>query len=231
MDEIRLYLYAHAQEAYRAFQSALLPTVKKDKILGVRTPQLKKLAKQLAGSDTAQKFMQALPHELFEENQLHAFLIGQLRDFDAALAQTEAFLPYVDNWATCDQLRPKVFAQNKPALKRQIGLWLESAHPFAVRFGIEMLMLHFLGADFDRNMHQKVMQIRSDQYYVKMMIAWYCAQALAVGRQELWADLRENRLDAWVHNKAIQKALESRQLSPADKQRLRRMKRDTKQEE
>jgi len=231
MDEIRAYFHAHADESYRAFQSALLPTVKKDKILGVRTPQLKKLAKQLSEGEKAQAFMQALPHELFEENQLHAFLIGQLRDFDDALAQTEAFLPYVDNWATCDQLRPKAFAQNKPALKRQISLWLASAHPFAVRFGIEMLMLHFLCADFDMDMHQKTVQIRSDQYYVKMMIAWYCAQALAVGRQEVWADLKENRLDAWVHNKAIQKAIESRQISPADKQILRRMKRGIKQEE
>lgn len=221
---IRETLFSLRDEKFAAFQAKLIPNIAPERIIGVRTPALRKLAKTLHGSGEAEEFLKALPHEFFEENNLHAFLLCGMKDFDACVQEVEAFLPYVDNWATCDQLRPKAFARNKQALLPHIRSWLDSDREYTRRFGIGMLMSHFLDEDFREEYLSLVSDIRSEEYYVNMMIAWYFATALAKQYEAALPYLENRRLAPWVHNKAIQKAVESFRVSEEHKTYLRTLK-------
>ena len=222
---IRDRLFAMQDLKYRDFHSGLMPTVEKELVIGVRTPELRKLAKELSETDTAAAFINILPHRYYEENNLHAFLICGIKDYDVLITRLNEFLPFVDNWATCDMMRPAAFAKNKERLLPEIRRWMQSEEPYTVRFGIEMLMLHFLEDDFDISYAQAVAAIRSDEYYVKMMVAWYFATALAK-QYEATVPYIENRLikDKWTHNKAIQKAMESYRVSNDKKEHLKSLK-------
>ena len=223
--EILRELFQKQDVAYRDFQGSLIPTVKKERIIGVRTPELRAMAKALRGGDEAAEFLRRLPHLYFEENQLHAFLIEMISDFDACVAALDAFLPYVDNWATCDSMSPKVLGRNKEALRVQVDRWLASPHPYTVRYGVGTLMRWFLDGDFQPDDLCRVAALRSEDYYVKMMVAWYFATALAKQYDAALPFLETACLPQWTHNTAIQKALESRRLSPEQKQHLKTLKR------
>lgn len=222
MDRDRLWQLR--DEGYARFQGALLPTVAPDKMIGVRTPALRLLAKEMMQSGEAEAFLQELPHRYFDENQLHAFILGSMKDFACCLPRVEAFLPYVDNWATCDQLSPKVHGKDKPLLLTALRRWMASNQPFTVRFAIGMLMRHFLDEDFKEEYLRQVAAVESGEYYVNMMVAWYFATALAKQYEAALPYLQHLVLPRWTHNKAIQKAIESRRLSDSQKNYLRRLK-------
>lgn len=224
-DEIQQELFAKQDTAYRDFQAKLIPNLADGAMIGVRTPQLRKMAKQYAKREDIAAFFDALPHTYFDENQLHAFIISERRDFAQCMAELTRFLPFVDNWATCDQLSPKLFKKHRQELLPYINEWLASAQTYVVRFGIGMLMEHFLDEDFDLCYPETVAGIRSDEYYVNMMIAWYFATALAKQYQAVLPFLEQNRLDNWTHNKTIQKAVESLRITPDQKAYLRTLKR------
>ena len=224
MTEIQQRLFALQDAGYRDFHAALMPTVDKTLVIGVRMPALRALAKELKGTELAADFMAALPHKYYEENNLHAALIGHIRDFDACMAAVERFLPYVDNWATCDMMNPKALAKDKAALLERIRLWLQSGHTYTVRFGMEMLMNHFLEEDFREEYPALVASVQSEEYYVRMMQAWYFATALAKQYEAAVTYLEQRRLGAWVHNKTIQKARESFRVSQEQKEYLKSLK-------
>lgn len=222
---IRQELFSLQDSGYRSFQCGLMPTVDPDTVIGVRTPALRALAKGLKGEKGISVFLLDLPHRYYEENNLHAFLIEEIRDFDACIAALNAFLPFVDNWATCDMMRPKVLKREPAALLREIEGWTASEHTYTIRFGIGMLMAHFLDAAFDESYPKMVSQIQSKEYYVNMMIAWYFATALAKQWDNAIGYLEDNRLCPWIHNKTIQKAVESLRISKERKLYLRSLKR------
>ena len=224
MMEIQQRLFALQDAGYRDFHAALMPTVDKALVIGVRMPALRALAKELKGTEPAADFMAQLPHKYYEENNLHAALIGHIRDFDACIAAVERFLPYVDNWATCDMMNPRALAKDKAALLERIRLWLQSGHTYTVRFGMEMLMNHFLEEDFREEYPALVASVRSEEYYVRMMQAWYFATALAKQYEAAVTYLEQRRLGAWVHNKTIQKARESFRVSQEQKEYLKSLK-------
>ena len=217
-------LFALQDMQYRDFHSALMPTVSKDKIIGVRVPLLRKLAKELFRNGAGEKFIKNLPHDYYEEDNLHAFIVEQLKDFDTCLAETERFLPFIDNWATCDMFSPKVFADHTGLIYKKILEWIASDKPYIVRYGIGMLMRYFLGEKFSDDILKTVSQIKSDEYYVNMMIAWFFATALAKQYDSTIIYIENNILDIWVHNKAIQKAIESNRISSDTKKYLRTLK-------
>ena len=221
---IRETLFSLRDEKFAAFQARLIPNVAPERIIGVRTPTLRKLAKTLRGSGQAEEFLKALPHEFFEENNLHAFLLCEMKDFEACVQTVEDFLPYVDNWATCDQMSPGVFRKNKQALLPYIRCWIASERCYTRRFGTGMLMSHFLDEDFREEYLRLVSDERSEEYYVNMMIAWYFATALAKQYEAALPYLENRRLDPWVHNKTIQKAVESFRVSDEHKACLRALK-------
>ena len=224
---VRAQLFGLQDETYRDFQSALMPTVPKEKVIGVRTPALRKLAKQLTGTPQAEAFLQALPHDYYEENNLHAFLIEAIRDYGTALAETEKFLPYIDNWATCDFPEPKCFRKNKKAVLEEVRKWIASTETYTIRYGIGVLMRLFLDEDFSPEYLEMAAGVQSQEYYVNMMIAWYFATALAKQYDAALPYLEEQRLDQWTHNKTIQKAIESYRISPEQKEHLRGLRRKT----
>jgi len=218
-------LFKLQDEAYGAFQRKLMPTVAADQVIGVRTPNLRGLAKEIARDDTAvTAFLAELPHRYFEENQLHAFILSAMKDYATCICRLREFLPYVDNWATCDQMSPKIFKQHRQELLVEIRRWLSSPHPYTVRFAIGMLMTHFLDEDFQTEYLTMVAQVRSTEYYVNMMIAWYFATALAKQYSAALPFIEGHSLAEWTHNKAIQKAIESRRISFAQKEYLRGLK-------
>ena len=221
---IRETLFSLREEKFAAFQARLIPNVAPERVIGVRTPALRKLAKTLRGSGQAEEFLKALPHEFFEENNLHAFLLCEMKDFEACVQAVEDFLPYVDNWATCDQMSPGVFRKNKQALLPHIRRWIASEQCYTRRFGIGMLMSHFLDEDFREEYLRWVSDIHSEEYYVNMMIAWYFATALAKQYEAALPFIENRRLDPWVHNKTIQKALESSRVSDERKIYLKTLK-------
>ena len=230
MTEIQTMLFSLRDAPYAAFQQKLRPPAAPETVSGVRTPALRKLAKELHGSPVAEAFLTALPHTYFDENQLHAFLLCEERDFDVCAARVEAFLPYVDNWATCDQLSPKTFKKNADRLLPYIDRWLQSDRPYTVRFGVGMLMQHFLDTRFDPAYSLRVAAIRSEDYYVQMMVAWYFATALAKQYDATLPVLLEKRLPRWVHNKTIQKAVESYRITDEQKHFLKALRRKEKEE-
>ena len=224
-DDIRKQLFEKQDIKYRDFQVKLIPGTDAGSMIGVRTPELRALAKVYAKDGEIDTFLKELPHRFFDENQLHAFIISEFKDFDRAMAETERFLPYVDNWATCDQMSPKVFKKNKKELLSHVKAWLSSSKTYTIRFGVGMLMEHFLDADFDLKYVEMVAKLRSDEYYVNMMIAWYFATALAKQYDAVLPFIEGNRLDTWTHNKAVQKACESYRITPEQKVYLKGLKR------
>ena len=223
-EEIVAELFRLQDKGYAALQKTIITTAGENSIIGVRTPDLRKLAKKLSGDEDTALFLAALPHEYFDENQLHAFVISLEKEFDKCVQSVEAFLPFVDNWATCDQLSPKAFSKEPEKLLPYIRTWIRSDQPYTVRFAVGMLMQHFLGDRFDTKYADMVASVRSDEYYVNMMIAWYFATALAKQYPAVLPYLEEKRLDAWTHNKAIQKSVESRRLTPEQKACLKTLK-------
>ena len=210
-------------KTYKQFTSTLVPNINPENIIGVRAPNLKNLAKQMIKQNQFD-FLQNLPHEFLEENNLHSYIISQIDNFDECIKNTNNFLPYIDNWATCDCLRPKCFKNNKNQLLKHIKTWLCSNHTYTIRFAIEMLMLHFLESDFDPIFCEMVASIKSNEYYVNMMIAWYFATALAKQYSTSITYLQTKKLSQFVHNKTIQKATESFLISADKKQYLKTLK-------
>ena len=223
-EDIKKELYALQDVDYRDFQSGLIPNVEKDYFIGVRTPELRKLAKVIAKREDIDEFLRELPHSTFDENQLHAFIISEIKDYDKCISEIEQFLPYVDNWATCDQMSPKVFKKNRALLMERIKEWIVSDKTYTVRFAIGMLMSHFLDEDFDESYLEMVSEVRSEEYYINMMIAWYFATALAKQCEASLPYIQEKRLDPWTHNKAIQKSVESRRITDERKEYLKGLK-------
>ena len=209
---------------HRDFQMKLIPTAGPETMIGVRTPALRKYAKALIKAGQADEFLKNLPHTYFDENQLHAFILSELKDYDLCIEETDRFLPYVDNWATCDQLSPRVFKKNHARLSEKIPEWISSQETYTIRFGIGMLMQHFLDEDFDPVYPETVAGIRSEEYYVNMMIAWYFATALAKQYDTVLPYLEQRRLDPWTHNKTIQKAVESYRITSEQKEYLKSLK-------
>lgn len=218
-------LFALRDEGYAAFQSKLTPTIPSDCFIGVRVPELRTLAKKLKGFPETAAFLSALPHTYYDENMLHSLLLSQEKEYAAAVAGVDAFLPYVDNWAVCDVLSPKAFRTHKTELLPKICEWSSSPLSYTCRFGIEMLMSHYLDGDFAPEYLEIPAAVRSEEYYVRMMVAWFFATALA----KQWAATvpysEQNRLDVWTHNKTIQKACESYRITDEQKRYLRGLKR------
>lgn len=223
-DAVKDRLYALQDAKYRDFQSKLMPTVSPETIIGVRTPDLRKFAKEFGKTPEAAEFLKILPHRYYEENNLHGFLIEQMKDYDACVAALDAFLPYVDNWATCDLMSPKVFGKHLPELLVKIREWLNSGLTYTVRFGIEMLMSFYLNENFKPEYLETVAAVKSQEYYVNMMIAWYFATALAKQYDATLPYIEQRRLDPWTHNKSIQKAVESYRITEEQKAYLRILK-------
>ncbi len=224
MTDIQSRLFALQDEKYGDFQAKLMPTVDKRKIIGVRTPALRALAKELRGSAAAEEFLLALPHRYYEEDNLHAFLIEYIKDFDTCIAALDRFLPFVDNWATCDSMNPKCLQSHPEKLLKKVELWLCSNHTYTIRYGIGVLMRYFLDKRFDANFARRVAAVKSDEYYVNMMRAWYFATALAKQYEQILPFIENRALDNWTHAKAIQKAIESYRITPAQKEYLRKLK-------
>lgn len=228
-EEIRKELFSLQDTDYRNFQSKLIPTINPDLIIGIRTPVLRKYAKTLAKTKAqqAEAFLKILPHTYYEENNLHGFLIESMKDFDTAIISLDAFLPYVDNWATCDLMSPGIFQKHLPELLKKIEEWITSEHTYTVRFGLGMLMKHYLDEHFKPEYLEMAAGVRSEEYYINMMIAWYFATALAKQYDSALPYLLEQRLALWTHNKAIQKAVESHRITSEQKAYLKTLKRKT----
>ena len=212
---------------YKEFQSKLIPTSNVDTFIGVRTPELRNYAKDLIKTNSYKDFINELPHKYFDENQLHAFIISELKDYDECIKNINIFLPYVDNWATCDQMSPKIFKKNKDKLIEEINKWIKSSKTYTIRFGIGMLMQYYLDEDFKKDYLKLVSKIKSKEYYVNMMIAWYFATALAKQYKDTIPYIENKVLDPWTHNKTIQKALESNRITKEQKEYLRELKTTT----
>ena len=222
--EIRKELFKLQDQKYRDFQSKLIPTVDPDTVIGVRTPELRKYAKKLAKQEDITEFLDDLPHHYFDENQLHAFIISEIKDYEQCINQLCRFLPFVDNWATCEQMSPKVFKKHRQELLEYIKEWIGSGETYTIRFAIGMLMEHFLEEDFDPAYLELVADVRTEEYYVNMMIAWYFATALAKQYEAVLPFIENQRLDTWTHNKAIQKSVESYRITAEQKEYLKSLK-------
>ncbi len=224
MNDIQKTLFQFRDIKYRDFQSSLIPNIERERIIGVRTRMLRATAKAMLKEGTEKEFLSALPHYYFEENQLHSFIISFERDFEKCITHIERFLPYIDNWATCDQLSPKCFAKNPEKLLPYIEKWLKSEHTYTVRFGVVCFMRYFLDERFDEKYPRLVAEIKSDEYYIKMAVAWYFATALAKQYDAVLPFITEKRLDKWTHNKAIQKSRESLRITKEKKRLLNSLK-------
>lgn len=226
-ESIKAYLFSQSEPAFGDFQAKLMPTVARDSVIGVRTPILRKLAKVLYGTPAATAFTSALPHATFEENNLHAFIIGESKTFDEAISAIEDFLPYVDNWATCDQMSPKALGRDLTRLETHIDKWLTSDHVYTLRYAMGMLMRYYLGEHFSPKYPRAVAEIlwreSPKDYYIDMMGAWYFATALAFNYKDVLPYLTEQRLPLWVHNKTVQKAIESYRIADESKIKLKAM--------
>ncbi len=224
MTALQKKLFSMQDEAYRRFQQKLLPTLPSETIIGIRTPALRSFAKDFAKTSDAKEFIKKLPHVYYEENNVHAFIIETIADFDDAVAALDDFLPYVDNWATCDSMSPKALEKNIPALYKKAQEWMTSKKTYTVRFGIGILMRFFLDERFTLSSATLVSKIRSDEYYINMMVAWYFATALAKQYDAALPFIEKKKLDVWTHNKTIQKAIESYRVPDDRKKYLRSLK-------
>ena len=225
MNSIRDELFKLQDKKYQEMQIRLIPTVKSDTIIGVRTNDIKNLAKKIIKEDYV-SFLEELPHKYFDENQLQAFIISLIKDYDECILYLNKFLPYIDNWATCDQLSPKVFQKHKEELLEQIKKWITSKETYTIRFGIGMLMKYYLDDNFKIEYLKWVSNIKREEYYVNMMIAWYFATALAKQYDATIPFIENKQLNTWTHNKTIQKAIESYRITQEKKNYLRSLKDD-----
>ncbi len=217
-------LFSLKDEEYKNFHCRLMPTVDSESVIGVRIPHIRKLAKEIANKPCAVKFREDLPHKFYEENNLHVFLLNGMKDYDECISETNRFLPFVDNWATCDSLRPGCFAKNKERLIHEIEKWITSDKTYVVRFAIEMLMVFYLEDAFDERYPQMVASVISEEYYVKMMIAWYFATALAKQWDKVFSYIERGSLEKWTHNKTISKAIDSFRITEKQKNYLKKLK-------
>lgn len=224
MEKILNDLFSFQDKEYREFNSKLIPNVSKENIIGVRIPTLRKYEKTIKNTAFAKKFLTSLPHRYIEENTLHALLLENIRDYDEAIKALDEFLPYVDNWAVCDIMSLKVFKKHLDILPQQLDIWLNSKHTYTIRFAIKMYMTYFLDENFNITYMNKISKIISDEYYVNMMIAWYFATALAKQYDSTIKLLEAKSLDPWVHNKTIQKAVESYRITAEQKEYLKTLK-------
>lgn len=222
MNELQQNLFGMRDAAYAAFIAKLTPGFPPSHFIGVRVPLLRTIARSFAKEEAAsQRFLSHLPHSYYEEDMLHGMLISLVKDYDRCLDLTDRFLPYVDNWAVCDTLSPKVFAKQKAQLLENILRWSSSSHTYTCRFGLRMLMTHFLDDSFSADFLEIPAAIRSEEYYVKMMVAWFFATALAKQWEATLPYLENRQLDPWTHRKTIQKAIESYRIPPERKDYLR----------
>lgn len=219
------HLYALQDKEYAAFQAKLTPGIDPELFIGVRVPAARKLAKELKNDPDLPAFLKMLPHRYYDENILHVLLLSEMKDYEECMSGVEAFLPYIDNWAVCDILSPKVFKKHKEELLGKITIWSASEHTYTCRFGMEMLMTHYLDADFKPEYLEIPASVHREEYYVKMMQAWFFATALAKQWDAVIPYIQEGRLDTWVHNKTIQKARESYRITPEQKEYLKSLKR------
>lgn len=220
-DPIVQRLFALQDVTYQAFQRKLMPTVPPEVVIGVRMPDLRRLAKQLRNTRECREFLAHLPHTYYEENNLHGLLLCENPDYLTTIAELNRFLPWVDNWATCDLLVPKAFKKHPDSLPQQVLEWLQAEHPYTVRFALGVLLRFYLDDWFDPNYLRWAAQVGREDYYVKMMVAWYFAEALVKQPNAAFPYLLEHRLSPWIHNKTIQKATESYRITPEQKQFLR----------
>lgn len=219
--DVQKRLFEMQDIRYRDFHAKLVPTMEKDKFIGIRTPMLRKFASEFGKTEESKLFLKVLPHQYYEENNLHGLLIEQIRDYDKCLEELERFLPFIDNWATCDLLALHMMKKHRGVFIREVYRWMESDQPYTIRFGIGMLIRHYLDEEFKPEYPEKVAAIRSEEYYVNMMRAWYFATALAKQYEKVLPFLEERRMDVWTHNKTIQKAIESCRITPEQKAYLR----------
>lgn len=223
--EIERILFENRDGEYAKFQAKLMPNVSAEHIIGVRIPVLRSISKRLAKDKDIGEFLADLPHKYYDTNNLHGFIICECGDYDDTIKHIDALLPYVDNWATCDLLNPRSFKKNRNRLIGDIDRWIASDETYTIRFGIGMLMSHYLDGDFKTAYPEKVAAIKSEEYYVNMMRAWYFATALVKQWKASVPYMEKHRLDKWTHNKAIQKAVESRRITAEQKMYLRTLKR------
>lgn len=221
IENVQADLFAIQDLAYRDFQAKLMPTVNKETVIGVRTPSLRTYAKKFGKTDNVSAFLEVLPHKYYEENNLHGLLIEQIKAYPSCIAALDRFLPYIDNWATCDMIALRTVKNHLDIFIQEVYRWIASDRPYIVRFGIGMLMRYYLDEQFKPEYPKKVAEVKSDEYYVNMMRAWYFATALAKRYDQIIPYLEEKRLDTWTHNKTIQKAIESYRITPEQKSYLR----------
>ena len=221
IEKVQAELFEMQDLTYRDFHATLMPTIDKETVIGVRTPMLRAYAKNFGKTADAVTFLEVLPHKYYEENNLHGLLIEQIKDYPACIAAIERFLPYVDNWATCDMIALRTMKKHLDVFIQEVYSWMASDHPYIVRFGIGMLMRYYLDEQFKPEYPEKVAEIKSDEYYVNMMRAWYFATALAKQYDQILPYLEEKKLDTWTHNKTIQKAVESYRIAAEQKCYLR----------
>lgn len=219
--DIQKELFKLQDLKYKEFEAMLIPNVNTDLIIGIKAPALRAFSKTIKDKDL---FLKSLPHKYLEENTLHAYIISNENDFEKCIKELDEFLPFIDNWATCDSLRPKVFKKNKEKILVYIKKWLKSSYVYEVRFAIEMLMVHFLDVDFDEEYSKLVSKIKSDEYYINMMVSWYFATALSKQWESTVPYLESKKLSKWVHNKTIQKAVESFRITKSQKEYLKTLK-------
>lgn len=224
MTNLQKQLFELQDKEYAVFQSKLTPGVDPSLFIGVRVPILRKFAKEYIKNPEQEKFRKKLPHKYYDENMLHGLLLEQIKDYEECVAAVEAFLPYVDNWAVCDIMSPKVFKKNKEKLIKKIPEWIQSSHSYTCRFGIEMLMSHYLDEDFRPEYLELPAEVRSEEYYVNMMIAWFFATALTKQWDAAIPYIENEKMEKWTHNKTIQKACESYRITDEQKQYLRKLK-------
>ena len=219
--DVQKRLFEMQDAEYRDFHAKLVPTMEKTKFIGIRTPMLRKFAKKFGKTEESEIFLQVLPHQYYEENNLHGLLIEQIRDYDKCLEELERFLPFIDNWATCDLLALHMMKKHRDVFIREVFRWIESDQPYTIRFGISMLMRHYLDEEFKTEYPEKVAAIRSEEYYVNMMRAWYFSTALAKQYENVLPFLEKRQMDVWTHTKTIQKAIESYRITSEQKEYLR----------
>ena len=222
--DIETELFKLQDKKYQKLQVNLVPNVDKEKIIGVRVPDIRKLAKKYKNDDSINLFLKELPHKYYDENLLHGLIISEINDYNKCVEEVQKFLPHVDNWAVCDTMSPKIFAKHKDKLMIEIKKWMRSSKVYTCRFGIRMLMNHFLKDEYKKEYLELPASIQTDEYYLKMMIAWFYATALAYRWDDAVKYLDEKKLDKWIHNKTIQKAIESYRITDSQKEYLRKIK-------
>ena len=224
IDKIEQKLISYQDLEYREFQAKLTPSISKDSLIGVRNPDVKKIAKEIIKDGEEDLFVSLLPHRYYEENNLHSYIISECKDYDKTIRLLDEFLPYVDNWATCDIIAPKVFKKNLDKLFKETNRWIKSDKTYTIRFGIKILMNCYLDDSFKKEYLEIPLSVKSDEYYVNMMIAWYYSTALVKQYDETIKIIESKKLDKWIHNKSIQKAIESFRVSDDKKEYLRSLK-------